>query len=243
MQGWSFNIFRLFGIRLAVHYSFFLLPILVVWDSIGENDWASAVYALLLLLAFFCCVVLHELGHSFVAKAWGIGVPRILLMPIGGMAEFDHMPREPRKEIGIALAGPAVNLLIVALLLLFVGWPSDWESDTLYEGWNGFWIELGVANAVMAAFNLIPVFPMDGGRVLRALLAKRLSYLRATFWAAMVAKVLGLAFIGIALWIHWWMLLVLFVFIIIVGELEYRAVRRAEEAAEHWRRFYAAASD
>ena len=238
MQGWSFTIFRLFGIRLSVHYSFFLLPLLVVWNPIAERDWSTALYALLFLLAAYVCVVLHELGHCFVALRWGIRVPRILLMPIGGMAEFDHMPREPKKEIGIALAGPTVNLIIVAILILCIGWPDDWDSSALYEGMTGFWVEIAIANFGMAVFNLIPVFPMDGGRVLRSLLSIRMTYLKATFWAALIAKILALCLIGLALWQHWWMAAVLFSFIIVVGDAEYRSVRRSEEEAERYRLLY-----
>jgi Zn-dependent protease len=241
MLGWSMNLFRVRGIQLAVHYSFFLLLAYVAWEGWWEQSWPGALFRVALLLAFFVCVVLHELGHCFVARRNGIRVPRILLMPIGGMAEFESIPRRPRTEITMALAGPAVNFAIVALLWWFVHFSDDTEAAaTLPVTASDFVNLLFLANLLMGTFNLLPVFPMDGGRVLRALLATRLPYLRATFIAATVGKVLAPLLAAAALyWLDAYLLAVLFLFIIVVGEAEYRAVKRAETEAAHWRDFWA----
>src|SRR5688500_15977068 len=182
MLGWSMNLFRVRGIQLAVHFSFFLLlgvNAFVGWADSGRSGlfWHTAA-----LLAFFTCVVLHELGHSFTAMHYRIGVRRILLMPIGGMAEFDEIPRQPRRELLITLAGPAVNFAIAGGLWLLL--PPGSGRDDAAMNVIDFGHLLMQWNLLMGCFNLLPAFPMDGGRILRAALATRLSYLRATFWAA-----------------------------------------------------------
>lgn len=232
------NLFSIGGIRLSLHFSFFLLLGVVAWEGASEAGWLGAAEAIGLVCAFFACVVLHELGHSAAAMRYGVRVPRILLMPIGGMAEFDFIPREPRKEIAIALAGPAVNYLILAVLWGFVDFPSNWESDPAWSGHNGFLLQLFLANLAMGTFNLLPAFPMDGGRVLRALLAYRLSYLKATYLAALTGKIIAACGILAALWFHLWMPALLLLFIFVVGEAEYRGVKRAEAEAQHWREFW-----
>jgi Zn-dependent protease len=191
-----------------------------------------------ILLAFFTCVVLHEFGHSLTALRYGVGVRRILLMPIGGMAEFDSIPREPSRELAITLAGPAVNFAIAAGLWLLAGMPAGWPRGDydFAASATGFAQLLVHWNLLMGLFNLVPVFPMDGGRIFRALLATRLPYLRATFIAATVAKVLAVAGIALALFVFDAALTaVLFAFIFVAGEAEYRAVKRREQDDAHWR--------
>ncbi|HYP16440.1 MAG TPA: site-2 protease family protein [Opitutus sp.] len=243
MLGWSINLFRIRGIQLAVHASFFLLLAWVAkegWDAAGSLGlWWSVG----MLLAFFTCVVLHELGHSLTAMRYGIGVRRILLMPIGGMAEFEAIPREPLREFLITLAGPAVNFAIAAGLWLWVG-PGP--ADSSYElNLTGFAHLLLHANLVMGCFNLLPVFPMDGGRILRALLASRMPYLRATLIAARIGRVLAVvAAVVAAVFYQSYLTALLFVFILVAGEAEYRAVRRRELEDAQWRemlvRYYGA---
>lgn len=219
------NLFRVRGIQLAVHFSFFLLlgvNAFVGWADSGRSGlfWHTAA-----LLAFFTCVVLHELGHSFTAMHYGIGVRRILLMPIGGMAEFDSIPRQPGRELLITVAGPAVNFALAAILWLILPAATATESDAVTA--SDFGHLLLQWNMLMGCFNLLPAFPMDGGRILRAGLATRLSYVRATFWAVSVGKVLCvIGFVVSAFWEP--MLTLLFGFIFFVGEMEYRAVKRRE---------------
>ena len=245
MLGWSINLFRVRGIQLAVHASFFLLLAWVAKEGWDGGRTTGLVLNVGLLLAFFGCVVLHEFGHSFTAMHFGIGVRRILLMPIGGMAEFESIPREPSRELLITLAGPAVNFAIAAILWMAVGVPDGFPLHSDYqESTSGYLQLLLHANLVMGCFNLLPIFPMDGGRIFRALLAWRMSYLRATFWAATVGKVLAVIAALVAVFgFQSYLTAVLFGFIYLAGETEYRAVRRREIDDVRWRemlaRYYA----
>jgi Zn-dependent protease len=235
MLGWSINLFRVFGIQLAIHASFFLL--LAYWGYQGwqEGGTLGAAYSVGLIVLFFGCVILHELGHSLTARRYGIRVPRILLLPIGGMAEMDHIPRKPSQELLITVAGPAVNFVLVAVLL-----PLTWRTllgleDVSEYSFSGMTAQLVVANLVMGVFNLAPVFPMDGGRIFRALLALQLPYVRATWWAVMVGRVLAVGLIGWALYSDRVMMAVLFTFILVAGNTEYRIVLRREQEEAYWR--------
>ena len=235
MLGWSINLFRVFGIRLAMHFSFLLLLAYVAWSGWADSGWAGVAWSLAFVAMLFTCIVMHELGHSLTARRFGINVRRILLLPIGGMAEFDTIPREPRLELLVTLAGPAVNFAVVVLLWAFVTPPPGGLLGEVSLNFAGFRDSLWLINLIMGCFNLLPVFPMDGGRILRSLLAMRWPYLQATFWAATVGKVLAVA--GIVLMLVRWhnpLGAVLFAFILLVGELEYRAVKRREEAHARW---------
>lgn len=227
--------FRIFGIQLAVHLSFFLLLLYFAVNGWLEDGWTGAGWSLLLVVLFFTCVVLHELGHSLTARRFGVRVPRILLMPIGGMAEFDRIPRKPSSELLITLAGPAVNFVLAGALLPLV-WHELWSEQAVPAyGRTELLIQLGVANALMGTFNLLPVFPMDGGRILRALLATRVSYLRATRWASLVGKFLAMCFAAVAaFYFENALLAVLFMFIYFAGDAEYRQLQRHEQEAVYW---------
>jgi Zn-dependent protease len=233
MLRWSLNLFRIRGIQLAVHFTFFLWLAVNAFDGWADAGWPGAAWNAAAIVAFFTCVVLHELGHSFTAQHYGIGVSRILLMPIGGMAQFDDIPRQPRRELLITLAGPAVNFVLAGALWLGLrGLTEDDENALTLVNFGRL---LLMWNLAMGCFNLLPAFPMDGGRILRALLATRVRYVRATLWAATIGKVLCALGIAIALYYGIWILAVLFAFILIVGELEYRAVKRRELEDAHWR--------
>ncbi len=238
MLAWSINLFRVFGIRLAVHFTFLLLVAYAAWAGWTQNPttpWMGLALDLILILLLFTTIVLHELGHSLTARRYGIRVPRILLLPIGGMAEFDSIPRQPRLEFLISLAGPAVNFAIALLLLAFLPWPTDWGADSVEFSVAGLGDLLLRINLIMGCFNLLPIFPMDGGRILRAVLAARCPYLQATYWAATTGKVLAIvAAVGSALIWKNPMAVALFIFIFIAGELEYRAVKRREEQTVQW---------
>jgi Zn-dependent protease len=231
-------LFRVRGIQLAVHGSFFLLLAYVAYEGWRDGGWPAVGLNVAITLVFFGCVVLHEFGHSFTAMAFGVHVRSILLMPIGGMAQFDSIPREPTRELLITLAGPAVNFVIAAGLWLAVGFPDGWHPfgfDAFPDSTRGFLQLLLHWNILMGCFNLLPVFPMDGGRILRALLATRLSYLRATAWASWIGKVLAasMALLSIFLW-NQPLAAVLFVFIFFAGEAEYRSVRRQDLEDLQW---------
>lgn len=226
------KLFRVLGIQLELHVTFLLLLLWAFLTGWADSGWVGAMVATGGLVVIFACVVLHELGHCVAAMRYHVPIRKILLLPIGGMAQFGHIPKDPRKELVITLAGPLVNLVIVVVLLPFASFPP-------LEPWRFFaWMVTGPVellvgfNAIMGLFNLLPLFPMDGGRILRAILAMRLSYLRATKWAVMAARPLLL--LGIA-----WVLVrdqnfltaALFAFIYIGGDLEYRMVRQRERFA------------
>jgi len=235
MLGWSINLFKVFGIQLAVHASFVLL--LAYWGYQGwqEGETLGMAWSVGLIILFFVCVILHELGHSLTARRYGIKVPRILLLPIGGMAEMDRIPRQPSQELLITVAGPAVNFLLVALLLPLVWRGLVRGEDILVYSADGVVYQLWWANLIMGVFNLAPVFPMDGGRIFRALLAMKLPYLRATWWAVMVGRVLAIALIAWGLYSDRLMLAVLFTFILLAGNNEYQVALRREQEEAYWR--------
>lgn len=192
--GWELG--KLAGIRVRIHWSFLLLPAFVAW-SVGSMAGAqAAVSAVLFILAIFGCVVLHELGHALAARRFGIGTEDITLLPIGGVARLQRMPRQPLQELIIAVAGPAVNVVIAASILVGTlatpnGAATLLDSNVLSGSFLGrlFWANIG-----LVIFNLLPAFPMDGGRVLRSVLAMMMPYARATEWAAAVATVMAVLF-------------------------------------------------
>src|ERR1700724_1704719 len=182
-MSWSIPILRVAGIQLRIHITFLLL---IGWIALGS---ASAVVFVLLL---FLCVVLHEFGHALAAKGYGINTPDITLLPIGGVARLERIPEEPKQELVIAAAGPAVTAIIALSLFVVIASRGGAElGGSLQSG--DLVVNLFKLNVWLLLFNLIPAFPMDGGRVLRALLATRLSYARATQIAASVGQ--GCAFI------------------------------------------------
>ncbi len=237
----SIPLFRVFGIRLELHLTFFLILLYAAWAGARVDGVAGAAWSLLLVSLLFVSVVLHELGHSLTARIYGIQTHRILLLPIGGMAQLEEMPRQPWREFFITLAGPAVNIVIAFLiglpLVLAGSFPQSeaaWLSVFQNYSLHSLALTMLAYNIVMAVFNLIPVFPMDGGRIFRSLLAMKLPYHRATQVAAWVAK--PLAITG-ALWAllgpgHI-LLAFLFVFIYLAGDMEYRMVDRQERLRHH----------
>jgi Zn-dependent protease len=216
---WSWRIGRLAGIALYVHATFLLL---LAWVAFREWTYGmvAVAAALVYIVALFAIVVLHELGHALTARRYGIRTRDIILLPIGGVARLERMPRDPRQELLVALAGPAVNVAIAIVLyalLRLTGAPpaADLYTVDLVSSTRAFVYQLVVVNIMLAVFNLIPAFPMDGGRVLRALLAMRMSsYVRATAIAARVGRVLAvvLGFVGVYKFQNpFWVLIALFV--------------------------------
>ncbi len=198
---WSAKLGRFAGIDVYVHVTFLALLAyfgFIYWSQTGTIAGVATGLSLIILL--FLCVILHEYGHALTARRYGIGTRHITLLPIGGIATLDRMPRDPRQEIVVALAGPAVNLAIAALLYLLI---RTGPSAAALEGamsWRTLLPTLLFANLVLAIFNLLPAFPMDGGRVLRAVLSFRMDRVRATRAAAAVGQALAilLGFLGLA---------------------------------------------
>jgi Zn-dependent protease/predicted transcriptional regulator len=200
-MGWSWRIGRIAGIDVHVHFTFLLL---LAWVGIehytAHGDLGEAMGGLAFILALFGIVVLHELGHALTARRFGIRTRDIILLPIGGVARLERMPDDPRQELLVALAGPAVNLVLAAgiYVVLALGQGLSPIGEALQVG-GGFLEQLFWVNISLALFNLIPAFPMDGGRVLRALLAMRMDRVRATEVAARIGQGMALlmAFFGL----------------------------------------------
>jgi stage IV sporulation protein FB len=170
----------------------------------------------LFILALFACVVLHEFGHALMARRFGIATPDITLLPIGGLARLERMPEDPRQEIAVALAGPAVNVVIWALLVFVFGADTSLEAlENIEDPAAGFWGRLAAVNLFLVLFNMIPAFPMDGGRVFRAALSIPLGRLRATRLAARAGQVVAFAFgfLGLAAGAPLLLLIAIFVFV------------------------------
>lgn len=189
---WSFTIVRVAGIDVKLHVTFLLLLIWIGVVYYLQGGAGAALFSLLFILLLFGSVLLHEFGHALAARRYGIGTHDITLLPIGGVARLARMPEDPKQELVVALAGPAVNVVIAALLFLGLG-SLPAPGEVLGTGLGTLAGQLLLVNVMLVLFNLLPAFPMDGGRVLRAFLAMRMSYVRATTIAARVGQ--GMAFL------------------------------------------------
>ncbi|HEU4718484.1 MAG TPA: site-2 protease family protein [Bacteroidia bacterium] len=203
--------------KIFVHWTFFLLIAWVFISAYREHgDLGQGIISVLFVLVFFACITLHEFGHITVARRYGCYSKKITLLPIGGVASMDKIPEKPLQEMLMALAGPWVNFVIAAFIWLFLwiskGLPSSAVITTLTR--DNFLYVLMTANLVVAFFNLIPAFPMDGGRVLRAILAMRFPRERATKIAANVAQVIAVVFVITGLFVNVWLTFIgVFVFL------------------------------
>jgi Zn-dependent protease len=215
---WSLHLGRIAGVKIVVHWTFVFL---IAWVVFLELQRGSDAYGIMLMILFvlsiFGCVVLHEMGHSLMARKFGIETKRITLLPIGGVASLERIPEEPKKELLIAVAGPAVNIVIALLLLPFVNFGRAMqlmENEAQHVITPGtFLFALFSVNLLLVAFNAIPAFPMDGGRVLRALLSFKLNRVKATSIAAGLGQVLAVGFFFFGLMYNPFLILIsIFVF-------------------------------
>jgi Zn-dependent protease/CBS domain-containing protein len=198
-MGNSFTIFRVRGIDIRVHVTF---PLILIWSALqfglfSDGGTSGAAFGILATLLLFIIVVMHELGHSLAAQHYGVSVKQIVLLPIGGVAQLARIPEKPVQELVIAIAGPLVNFaLAIVLTLVGLGIGVSVGLDTLISEMGGF-SPLGLfsyiftSNLFLGLFNLLPAFPMDGGRVLRALMAMKLNYARATAIAVTIGQILA----------------------------------------------------
>lgn len=193
---WSTRIGQFAGIGVYIHWTFWLLIGWIVFSHLSQgNGVAAALEGVGFIAAIFACVVLHEFGHALTAKHYGIMTRDITLLPIGGVARLERIPEDPRQELWVAIAGPAVNVVIAAILFVVLLTLHGIESVTDVQVVGGdFLAKLMLVNIVLVVFNMIPAFPMDGGRVLRALLARKMSYVRATQTAAHVGQLIAIGF-------------------------------------------------
>ena len=198
---WSWKIGTIAGVKVYIHTTFLLL---LGWIAIVHWMQSHSIISTLVgvgfVVALFACVLMHEYGHALTARRFGITTKDIMLLPIGGMARLERIPDKPNQELWIALAGPAVNLVLTVVLGAYLLLTGHFEPVEKIGLTHGMFLERVLfANLFLAGFNLIPAFPMDGGRVLRALLAKRMEYARATRIAARVGQgaAIVLGFVGV----------------------------------------------
>lgn len=206
---WSINAGRLFGIKFSIHITFFLLLLFVFFSDIKEG-FGQAGLSVLFVCAIFVCVVIHELSHSLVARRFGREPKSITLLPIGGVATINLMQMKPSQEIVISIMGPITNI-VIAIVLALVGGSSlaaALKNHSDLTASQTFITDLIVANIMLAIFNIIPALPMDGGRILRSVLALKFGFLRATLWAVTIGKVIALLFVVIGFFYDPWLILI-----------------------------------
>jgi Zn-dependent protease len=256
----SFKIAKLFGIPVFIHWSFWLLFLFVAY--IGKTLPSFAFHSVY-VLALFVCVVMHEFGHALSARFYGVSTKDITILPIGGVARLDKMPEKPFQEFVVAIAGPAVNVAIALILGIFVYGFYSFQLNageinaliTNDETPMNLLYTLLISNIGLVVFNMIPAFPMDGGRVLRALLSIRLGRSKATYIASIFGQIISIGFIifsllpllryvfspftdiGMSLSFIWWkvqpVLAVISVFIFTTARNEYKSVRMDEILSRH----------
>ena len=227
---WSWRIARIAGIDLYVHVTFLIL---VGWVALSHylarQSPADAFTGVAFIFSLFAIVVLHELGHALTARRFGIPTRDITLLPIGGVARLDRMPQDPKQELLVALAGPAVNVVLAAILfvVLELGEGLAAYGQVVRVG-GSFLDQLFWVNVSLAVFNLLPAFPMDGGRVLRGLLALRMDYLRATQIAAGIGQAMAVLFGFVGLFTNPFLVFIaLFVWLGAAGEASMVQMRSA----------------
>ena len=201
----AIKLFKIRGIDIKMHITF---PLILLWGALSfgvlrNGGWEGAIYGLLVISLVFVIVVLHELGHSIAALHYNIPVKQIVLLPIGGVAQLEEIPEEPKKELVIAAAGPLVNFILAILLALIA--PLLGQSLNISSlltlttslgvlSFSSIFTYIFITNLFICLFNLIPAYPMDGGRILRALLATKLSYFNATRAAVIIGQLLSWGF-------------------------------------------------
>lgn len=230
------RIARIAGIDLNLHWSFSLIGLWLIFQgTVGGREIETLFFLALALVLLFGCVALHELGHAWVALRLNVTVKSVTLLPIGGLAQIQAVPQRPLHELLIAAAGPLVNLILTGgvvfwlllvdpnLLAGFLNTPRVMVEAVFFhhpfweQSLSGFLAFLLLTNVILFAFNLIPTFPMDGGRILRALLACFWPYPRATRVAIGLGQLFAIGLIGLAMWLHSFILLFTALFVFCAG--------------------------
>ncbi len=232
-MSWSLKIARLFGINVYIHWTFLILLAWIFLSSLGSGqNVQESLLGVVFVLALFACVVLHEYGHALTARRYGVPTRRITLLPIGGVASLEKMPEKPREELLVALAGPAVNVVIALLIfgymqLAGISFPTaQLEDPSQLSLSDAFIPNLLAVNVILVLFNLIPAFPMDGGRVLRALLSMKFHRSKATAIAAQIGQFLAIGFVFLGFMYDFWLIFIgLFIFLGASGESRYESTR------------------
>lgn len=221
----SLNLGKPFGIKLSVHWTFSLLIAYIVFISLNRGlEFIQILMHVIFVLTLFVCVVLHEFGHSLTAMKLGGKVQSITLLPIGGMANITEMPEKPKDEFIVSAAGPLVNIVIAGILWIYLAFgssadPSQMEFDVITA--DNFVVMLLAANLFIVAFNLIPAFPMDGGRLFRSALAIKMSRMKATRIAKDIGQIFAIVFIFAGFFLNPFLIVIgFFIFLGARGEYE-----------------------
>ena len=213
---------RISGIKIFIHWTFLILILWIIGSGVARGlSTVSILWYLGFVMAIFACVVLHELGHSLTAKKYNIPTKDITLLPIGGLARFEKLPEEPKKELIIAIAGPIVNFVIAGLIYIIWDKKSyDPEELQIITADNFIFLFMSV-NLFIGLFNLIPAFPMDGGRILRAALSFKMSRVKATNIASVIGQFLAIGFVFLGFFAN--------IFLILIGIFVYLGARAEAE--------------
>ncbi len=216
---------KIFGIQIRIHNSFWLLPSLLSLWVAKDEGWEVGLRLFVLVLLVFVCVLGYELTHCLKAKSLGIKVPYITLYPMGGVASLERIPRNPSQEFSISIVGPLFNFALAAVLFfpIYYGIGKENFFSPSLESWprilaNVFWI-----NPVLGLFNLLPAFPMDGGRILRSFLAQRISYKRATRISVFLGQIFAILFSLLGLWKRHWMLILVGIYVFFSASKELKS--------------------
>ncbi len=229
-MGSSLKIASVFGIEVRIHITF-LLFLAWIWFSYYQVAGVDgAIQGVIFILILFACVLLHEFGHAFAARAFGIRTPDITLLAIGGVARLTRIPDKPWQELVVAIAGPLVNVIIAAVLIFVIRVSADLQQlEHLESPRFEMLAKVASLNVMLVLFNLIPAFPMDGGRVLRSLLAMAMPYVRATQIAAWIGQ--GLAIVFAIYGFFGNPILIFIAFFIFVGAQQEVAMARANRSS------------
>ncbi len=231
---WTLYLGKVAGIRMFLHWTFIIL---VVWIFLMHFRESQSIRDGLLgvgfIIVIFVCVILHEFGHALTARKFNIGTKSITILPIGGVASIERMPDKPSQELLVAIMGPAVNVVIALVLYLFLNASGNipdlaalQETQATLNLGDYFLFNLMVVNIALVAFNMIPAFPMDGGRVLRALLSYGMDRSKATNIAARVGQFLAILFVFAGFYTNFWLVFIgIFIFLGAGGEATYEATK------------------
>lgn len=224
---------RFFGVAVRIHWSFWILPLAIGIASLRQGPMNAAIMVGIVLL-FYVCVVLHEYGHILMARYFGVRTRDIIVTPLGGIARMERMPDRPGEEILIAIAGPSVNVVIatvlgVLLLLIGRGPSAALVAQSIVGSWTDVMLLLMFGNIGMAMFNLLPAFPSDGGRIVRAFLAMFIDRLPATQVAVGLGTVVAACLALFGLFNGAFQLPLIAILFAFIGQMELRMVRRQEE--------------
>jgi Zn-dependent protease/CBS domain-containing protein len=224
---WSLRIGSLGGTAILIHVTFLLFLVWLGAIYYRQGGATAAWQGTIFIVLLFLCVLLHELGHVFAARHFGVQTRDVTLWPFGGIASMEHMPEKPSQELIVALAGPAVNVVIAAGILLWLGSRLDLESlAQIQNPAVSLAVKVAAANVILLVFNMIPAFPMDGGRVLRALLAMRLGNARATEVAATIGQGFAVVFGVVGIFYNPMLIIIaLFIFLAASGEASQAQLR------------------